>query len=541
MTLIDLTCQVESPVSEALIHAMQQPATYPHPVDQVVMRETHISWVFLAGDFAYKIKKPVNFGFLDYSTLEARHHFCQLEMQLNQRLAADIYLDVLPISGDASTPVLGDASAPFEYALKMRRFDDEQLLNALHQRGELREEHLIQLADQIAEFHLQQQPATPPEDLGTPAAVWAPVAQNFEQIRALLQDDSALKQLELLEAWSKDTFARFEDLIIERRANGKVCACHGDLHLGNTTLWQGQVLAFDCIEFNDAFRWCDVISDLAFLLMDLEDRGLQGMAQITLNHYLEQTGDYQGLQLLCFYKVYRALVRAKVGLFRLAQPGLDDEDKAAILRQYRSYTDLAESYTDFHPPYLMITHGFSGSGKSTLTTNVVRELGGIRIRSDVERKRLFGLKPQQKSHAELADGIYTAEATAQTYQRLTELADLGLRACYPVTLDATNLKKAQRHQLLAVAENLGLPSLIISLKADEATLRRRLKKRMDEGEKVAEADLKVLELQLQTHEPLEGEELTCSVTVDTDAPAASQTLVKLIRDHLRLGEAAQQH
>ena len=525
-------------MNEALVQALKNPASYPHPVDEVLVRETHISWVFLAGEFAYKLKKPVNFGFLDYTTLAQRKHFCELELTLNQRMAPEFYLSVLPLSGSAQAPSFDDASAPFEYLLKMRRFDDSKLLNALQQRGELKEQHLVQLAEELADFHLKLAPGLPPNDLGTPESIWFPAQQNFDQIRELLVDDpESLKQVQLLEDWSKDTFSRHEATFAQRLADGFVRECHGDLHLGNTTLWKGKVVAFDCIEFNDAFRWCDVISDLAFLIMDLEDRGLKDMAQVTLNHYLEQTGDYEGLELLCFYKVYRALVRAKVNLFRLAQPGLDEEDKASVMRQYRSYTDLAESYIEFRSPYLLITHGFSGSGKSTLTTSVVKELGGIRIRSDVERKRLFGLKPEESGNSpKLASGIYTPEASEQTYQRLTKLANSVLRSCFPVTLDATNLRKAQRDQLHSVAENLGLTSLIISLTADEATLRRRLTKRIQDGEKVAEADLLVLEHQLANHDPLTTEELTRAVTVDTDAPNASQMLVKLIRDHLRLEE-----
>jgi len=521
-------------MTDTLIQTLKTSAAFPHPAEAIQVRETHISWVLLTGDFAYKIKKPVDFGFLDYSTLEKRKHFLELEMELNQRLAPDLYLEVLPVSGSPEAPRIGDASDPFEYTLKMRQFDDSQLLNALQQRGELKEEHLLQLSSEIADFHKQLAGQLPPDDLGTAEAIWAPAQQNFEQIRDLLDDETALKQLKLLEDWSVDTFDRLKDTFNQRHAQGFIRECHGDLHLGNATLWQGKVVAFDCIEFNPGFRWCDVISDLAFLLMDLEDRGLKQLANVTLNHYLEQTGDYEGLQLLCFYKVYRALVRAKINLFRLGQPGLDEEDKAAIIRQYRSYTDLAESYTDFNSPYLMITYGVSGSGKSTLTENVVRELGGIRIRSDVERKRLFGLAAETNSHAALSEGIYTPEANEKTYQKLTELADQVLRACYPVTLDATNLKRAQRDRLRDVAENLGLPSLIIALKADEATLKRRITKRQQDGEKVAEADLAVLEKQLANRELLNEDELGCTVTVDTDAPAASQTLVKLIRDHLKL-------
>jgi aminoglycoside phosphotransferase family enzyme/gluconate kinase len=521
-------------MTDTLIQTLKTSAAFPHPAEAIQVRETHISWVLLTGDFAYKIKKPVDFGFLDYSTLEKRKHFLELEMELNQRLAPELYLEVLPVSGTPEAPRIGDASDPFEYTLKMRQFDDSQLLNALQQRGELKEEHLLQLSSEIADFHEQLAGQRPPDDLGTADAIWAPAQQNFEQIRDLLDDETALKQLKLLEDWSVDTFDRLKDTFNQRHAQGFIRECHGDLHLGNATLWQGKVVAFDCIEFNPGFRWCDVISDLAFLLMDLEDRGLKQLANITLNHYLEKTGDYEGLQLLCFYKVYRALVRAKINLFRLGQPGLDEEDKAAVIRQYRSYTDLAESYTDFNSPYLMITYGVSGSGKSTLTENVVRELGGIRIRSDVERKRLFGLAAETNSHAALSEGIYTPEANEKTYQKLTELADQVLRACYPVTLDATNLKRAQRDRLRDVAENLGLPSLIIALKADEATLKRRITKRQQDGEKVAEADLAVLEKQLASRELLNEDELGCTVTVDTDAPAASQTLVKLIRDHLKL-------
>jgi aminoglycoside phosphotransferase family enzyme/gluconate kinase len=521
-------------MTDTLIQTLKTSAAFPHPAEAIQVRETHISWVLLTGDFAYKIKKPVDFGFLDYSTLEKRKHFLELEMELNQRLAPELYLEVLPVSGTPEAPRIGDASDPFEYTLKMRQFDDSQLLNALQQRGELKEEHLLQLSSEIADFHEQLAGQRPPDDLGTADAIWAPAQQNFEQIRDLLDDETALKQLKLLEDWSVDTFDRLKDTFNQRHAQGFIRECHGDLHLGNATLWQGKVVAFDCIEFNPGFRWCDVISDLAFLLMDLEDRGLKQLANITLNHYLEKTGDYEGLQLLCFYKVYRALVRAKINLFRLGQPGLDEEDKAAVIRQYRSYTDLAESYTDFNSPYLMITYGVSGSGKSTLTENVVRELGRIRIRSDVERKRLFGLAAETNSHAALSEGIYTPEANEKTYQKLTELADQVLRACYPVTLDATNLKRAQRDRLRDVAENLGLPSLIIALKADEATLKRRITKRQQDGEKVAEADLAVLEKQLASRELLNEDELGCTVTVDTDAPAASQTLVKLIRDHLKL-------
>lgn len=532
--------------TELLAHLINS-AFYPHPVEKVEVRETHISWVFLAGDFAYKLKKPVDFGFLNYTSKEARQKYCQLELELNQRLAPQLYLEVLPLTGSPSEPQINGAGEAFDYLLKMQRFDDSQLLANLEEKGELKEEHLLQLTEELANFHLglaAKEPAeTPPNNLGSPEAVWQPMQQNFDQIKPFLTKTEDLAQLEQLAGWAEDTFNRLQPMLESRLAEGFIRPCHGDLHLGNATLHENKVVAFDCIEFNLEFRWIDVINDLAFLIMDLESRQQTSLAQLSLNHYLELTGDYAGLALLNLYKAYRALVRAKVSLFMLGDDSLSAEAKEETWATYYKYAALAESYTEFSTPYLLITHGFSGSGKSTLTKEVVKQLNGIRIRSDVERKRLYGFAPTDKTSTktnhqqELDAGIYTPEATAKTYAELTRLANLVLRACYPVTLDATNLKLAQRQQLVEVAQSLGLASLIISMGASEDTLRRRIAKRLAtavENKEASEANLEVLEQQLANHDPLTEEELAYTVKVDTDAPNASQRLILLIKQQLKL-------
>lgn len=528
--------------TELLAH-LTNPAFYPHPVDKVEVRETHISWVFLAGDFAYKLKKPVDFGFLNYTSKEVRQKYCQLELELNQRLAPQLYLEVLPLTGSPSEPQINGEGEVFDYLLKMQRFDDSQLLANLEEKGKLKEEHLLQLIEDLAEFHLSLAPGEPPEiaskKLGSPEVVWPLLEQNFDQIKPFLTKAEDLAQLERIKVWTQDTFQRLQPLMQERVAMGFIRPCHGDLHLGNTTLHQGKVIAFDCIEFNLELRWLDTTSDLGFLIMDLESRGQASLAQLSLNHYLELTGDYQSLALLNLYKSFRALVRAKICLFNLSQPDLSETAKQDIFTNYYKYAALAESYTEFSTPYLLITHGFSGSGKSTLTKEVVKQLNGIRIRSDVERKRLYSFAPTAKTNhqQELDAGIYTPEATAKTYAELTRLANLVLRACYPVTLDATNLKLAQRQQLVEVAQSLGLASLIISMGASEDTLRRRIAKRLAtavENKEASEANLEVLEQQLANHDPLTEEELAYTVKVDTDAPNASQTLVELIKKQFHL-------
>ncbi|MBP3865899.1 MAG: phosphotransferase, partial [Pseudomonas sp.] len=304
-------------MSQNLIAALQNPDLYPHEVDGFQVIETHISWVILTGPYAYKLKKPVNFGFLDFTELTGREHFCNEELRLNQRLTEGLYLDVLPITGTAEAPAFGGEGPAIEYALKMRQFPQSQLLSTLQANGELNAAHIDEMAQQIARFHMQAPHVPATHYQGTPEAVMDPVRQNFEQIRPFLSDKADLLQLEALQAWAEASFTRLKPLFEQRKAQGFIRECHGDIHLGNATMIDGKVVIFDCIEFNEPFRFTDVYADTAFLAMDLEDRGLKCLARRFVSQYLELTGDYQGLELLNFYKAYRALVRAKVSLFSM--------------------------------------------------------------------------------------------------------------------------------------------------------------------------------------------------------------------------------
>lgn len=522
-----------SPVSQQLIDALQNPALYNHSTGTFKLYQTHISWVLLTGDYAYKIKKPMDFGFLNFSTLEKRQFFCEQEVKLNKRLAPEIYLDVLPISGSEDAPRLGDDSAPFEYAIRMKQFDGERLLSNLQAEGLITSAQIDSLAHQIAGFHSRIQQADDSMVLGSPAEVLAPAQQNFDQIREMLDDKAQLAQLSQLEGWMQDTFSRLEPLFARRKATGMIRECHGDIHLGNVALIQEEgadkVTLFDCIEFNDEFRWIDVICDAGFLVMDLEARGEYPLARQFINQYLELTGDYEGIQLLPFYKAYRAMVRAKVTRFMLADPSLDEAGRAALEADFQRYIDLAESYTVFEQPFMLITHGVSGSGKSSVSQGVIKELGVVRIRSDVERKRLFGLDADADSRSELDAGIYTPQATQQTYEKLAELADCVIHSVTPVIIDATNLKRWQRDALRDKAEQLGVPALTLSFTASRETLERRISKRLTAGDDASEADLSVLHKQLADQDPIAEDEADYTVTINTDEENASQTLLTSIR------------
>jgi len=517
-------------VSQALIAALQNPALYPHAVDGFQVIETHISWVLLTGPYAYKFKKPVNFGFLDFTDLAARKHFCEEELRLNQRLTQGLYLEVLPITGSVEAPQLAGDGPVIEYALKMRQFPQSQLLGEVQARGELTSAHIDALARQIAHFHLNAPRVPQAHPLGTPEAIMAPVRQNFEQARGMLSDKADLQQLEALEAWAESSFERLQPLLARRKAEGFIRECHGDIHLGNAALLDGQVTLFDCIEFNEPFRLIDIVSDAAFLAMDLEDRGLKPLARRFVSAWLEHTGDYAALELLNFYKAYRAMVRGKVSLFRLGQEQ-DAVQRAVILRQYRRYAALAESYSAIPSCFLAITHGVSAVGKSHVAMRLVEALGAIRLRSDVERKRLFG-EQSVAQQGQLTAGIYSQDASAATYRHLHQLADAALHAGFPVVIDATYLKHAQRDAAWHIAEETGAPFVILDCQAPEAVIAGWLAQRQAEGQDPSDATLEVIQAQQASREALDTEELDHSKRVDTHDSASLDSLVARIRQRL---------
>lgn len=518
-------------MSAKLIKQLQNPSLYPHSVDGFQVIETHISWVILTGEYVYKIKKPMNFGFLDFTTLDKRAFYCQEELRLNQRLAPSLYLDVLTITGDENSPSFNGDGPVIDYAIKMKQFPQPTLFNELQKHQQLTDELLIELTEQLSEFHQHIAIASSDSPLGEPNTVFAPVAQNFEQILPLLTEKADIAQLENLQAWANDTFTRLHPIFAHRKAHGFIRECHGDVHLGNVALYEGKALLFDCIEFNDEFRWIDTLSDVGFLLMDLEDKGLHEQASLCLNRYLECTGDYADLTILNFYKSYRAMVRAKVGLFRLSDSTLAPTVRDQVLQQYRRYTALAESYTEIPSRHLMIMHGLSGSGKSTVSKLLLKKLRAIRLRSDIERKRLFGLSELDKTKSAVTEGIYTPEASVKTYQHLLTTATHLLMAGYSVIIDAAFLKQKERALFNEAAEKVGAPFLIISCEADTAELEKRIKHRLLQNKDASEADINVLALQLAKQEPLNNDELPHAIMIDTENPVlVAQTINRLKKD-----------
>ena len=513
-----------------LIARLRDPQRYPHAVGGVELLETHISWVLLTGGYAYKIKKPLDLGFLDFGSLAARRHACEEELRLNRRTAAALYLEVVPITGTEDEPVIGGPGPAIEYAVKMHEFPQDALADRLAARGELPVERMDELAATIAAFHAGVERAGRASAFGGPAEVVAPARQNFDQLRMLVDDAESAAALGRLAAWTEREFARLRVTFGARRRDGFVRECHGDLHLRNLVQQDGRLVPFDCIEFDERLRWIDVMSEVAFLVMDLADHGLVAHAWRFLNAYLEESGDYAGLAVLRFYLVYRAMVRAKIAALRARQLRAGAPDRAQADRDCRGYLQLAEGLAALDRRALVVTRGLSGSGKSAFAEAFVEEWGAIRVRSDVERKRLHGLEARAHTGARVGGGIYAPDATRRTYERLREAARAIVTAGFPAVADASFLALADRDALRALARELGVPFAIAACEAPEAVLRERILARARSAAEASEATLEVLARQLATQEPLAPAERTFAVAVDS-----AQDLGALRRSAIAIG------
>lgn len=508
------------------LRALRSERVYDHPVESIRILETHISWVVLTGPYAYKIKKPVNFGFLDYSMLEKRRFFCAEELRLNRRFAPEVYRDVVSFNTSGGVLRLNGPGSPQEYAVKMVQFDSANLLSKLAQNHCLEARHIDTLADTIAEFHGRVERATPQDSHGRLADIKGYAEENFTQIRPLLDQERDIEHLRGLHEWTQHALSAGSSVMEKRKREGFVRECHGDLHLRNVVLIDGAPMLFDCIEFSEALRWVDVISEIAFLVMDLQVKGYPQFAFRLLNRYAETTGDYAGLVLLDFYRVYRAMVRAKVDMLRLQQTEPGSDIRADLERRYRQHADLANRIVSAKPPTLIIMHGYSGSGKSFWAERIAEKLPAIRLRSDVERKRMAGFAKDADSRSALNQGIYTQEASDRIYQRLSDIGEILLVSGFSVILDATFLYYAYRQAARDMAERCGAHYVIADVTAPMQTLRERLIQR--QGADVSEAGLEVLNKQLQKQDLLTEAERLFSVTI----AAAKESDIGVIIQHI---------
>lgn len=527
---------------------MQTPAAYValhHAQAPIRLIETHVSWVFLTGRYAYKVKKPLRLSFLDYSTAARRAALCREELRLNLRYAPELYVDVVPIGGTPSAPRVGTHEDVFEHALRMVQFDPSLELGELLLHGVVDAAEVAKFGAELAAMHASAERAQPGGEHGQPERTHRVTLANFDELgRVFAGADEAgpdgtqssgdcadallPARLAATRARVEARFTQVRPLMQRRWRGGFVRECHGDLHCGNVVRWQGRLVAFDGLEFDPALRFIDVASDLAFLAMDLAVHGRTDLRTALLDAWTTAGGDYEAVALLPYYEPYRALVRAKVAALRGERTASARE---AARRDALRYLDWAARASTPPTPALVVMIGLSGSGKTWLARRLAHACDALHLRSDVERKRLAGLGPLDDSRSPADGGLYTTEFGERTYARLHECVRSCLSGGQNVILDAANLRRHERAAVAALAQEQQARVRFVHCVAPLATLKERIAKRRAGASDASEATVELLDRQPGYWEPLAPEEIARTLVVDTTDACGIERAIATIVQH----------
>jgi uncharacterized protein len=500
----------------APIAAMLRPEVYPNRPPEVRLVQTHISYVLLAGSSVYKIKKPVRFSFLDFSTLERRRHFCHEEVRLNRRLAPDVYIGVVTICKDGPAYRLGadDDPAAVECAVHMRRLPEDRTMDRLLERNAVTSEMIEQVAVRMVQFHRNADAGPEVTANGDPAAIACVLEDNFAGMRPFRDVTVSAADDDAIQAFSRNFLRRRVPLFHRRQADRRIRDCHGDLHAEHLC-FDTQLVIFDCIEFNAQFRYCDVASEMAFLAMDLEYHDHPELAAHLVTTYAKRSGDADLPQLVPFYKCYRAYVRGKVDSLKSAEPEVGDDERQQARASAGRHFALAYRYTWAYSPALVLVTGLSGTGKSVLAAALQQRTGFSHLSSDVIRKRLAGIPAGVHPRAAYESGLYTVEHSALTYRQLLAEAAACLGQGEGAILDATFQRRADRAAGHALAKRRGVPMVIVECRCSEDVVRERLQRRADSREGPSDADWSIYLEQRRRFEPFAADEESEHLTVDT--------------------------
>lgn len=505
-----------------LIESMSRPEFYPQRPQTVELLQTHISYVFIAGDYVYKVKKQVNFGFLDFLSLEKRKFYCEEELRLNRRLASSVYLDVVAIVQDAQGGfVLDGAGHVVEYAVRMKKLPLEAMLKNLLLHGQADDKILDAVAKKIALFHQAAETGGIIDEMGAIKTIRHNTEENFLQTAKYIDVTIPAYQYQFIKNYV-ERFLDFNRQLLEKRvAEHKIRDCHGDLHLEHICVAE-EVIIFDCIEFNERFRMSDVAAEVAFLTMDLDFNGYFSQARDFAASYLCYSGDEDMPKLLNFYRCYYAYVRGKVISFRLDQPEIPANEQAEIARSAAKYFDLAYSYAArLEKPILMLTAGMIGSGKSYQARHLAARLGAEVIRTDVLRKEMLHIAPAEKHLEAFGQGIYSGDITRLTYEKALKLACEKISQVKPVIIDASFKSRADRASAAALAAKLGVPFYVIECVCPDDVVKTRLEKRMKESDNPSDGRWEILQEQKKQYET--AEEIPDSSYFQVDTSADSET------------------
>lgn len=530
-------------MTTSLPHTLErllEPEAYPHPVDRVELVRTHISWVLLAGEYAYKIKRPVRYPFIDLTSLERRRFLCQEEVRLNRRFAPELYIEVCKVvaadaaarikASDAVKAAGSEANAEviLDYAVRMRRFSRSEELDRLLDGHGIEPHELAKFGRELAQMHARLPAASATSPWGRPAEVGAQLMRNLLECADAAAVFGSSREVRKLQEPLRARLAASASWMAARRSNGRIRECHGDLHSRNIVRAHGRLVPFDCLEYEPALRWIDTADEIAFLISDLKARGRPLHANAFCGGYLSESGDYHACRVLRPYEAHRALVRAKVAALSAVQNGQAGA-RDDLRREHLRLVSCAAEALAPKMPRLLLMSGLSGSGKTWLARQLAERLSGVHIRSDVERKRHAGLRELAQSHSRLGQDLYSAEATANLYGDLARAADDVLSGGISAIVDATFLERAQRARFVELAASCGAPLHLILCEAPEPVLRARITERSRAGRDSSEADLGVLAWQSARAEPPTADERIEVIRVDTVRGDAIDLTLRSVR------------
>jgi len=517
------------------LRGLLQPRSYSHPVQSVELVQTHISWVLLTGTWAYKIKRPVRYPFVDLRSLERRTFLCHEEVRLNRRFAPDLYDSVCPITIANGEARMEGGGAAIEHAVKMRQFRRDEELDRLVDAGLIEPQALEEFGRDLARIHLQLPSAAPDHKWGEPGSIRTAVLENHAQCTRAAKVFGGAADVAALRAPLAARLDALASLMSTRHAGNRVKECHADLHCSNIVRRGAGLIAFDCLEFEPAFRWIDVADEIALLLADLHSRQRPQHALAFLNGYLAQGGDYQACRLLDLYQTHRSLVRAKIMALEGGAAARAGTDAAGKRRRFAQWMSSAGVSLSAKRPVLILMSGLSGSGKTWLAQRLAPHLGAIHLRSDVERRRLAGIAAEVRSHSALQEGMYSPGVSARVNEHLAMCAADTLAGGYTTIVDATFIRRQERTHFRHFAANLGIRVCLVQCRAPKKVLRARVKERHRDGRDPSEADLSVLAWQEQHAELVTAEESMVVFEATTAAPDPLEELAARIADWIKKG------
>jgi len=495
---------------------MSSPQFYGHNPDSVQVVQTHISFIFIAGDLVYKVKKAVNFGFLDFTTLEKRKFYCDEELRLNRRLAKEIYLEVVPIGEDKSGNLsFGTGGTIVDYAVKMKKLPEEKMLNRLLAQGTVNESIMDRIAKRVYEFHQKAATGGEIDRIGGIDTIRHNHVENFEQTAQYIGTSIDRDRYRFIQSYAENFLNKNRQLFEERVAGHRIRDCHGDLHLQHICIGD-EILVFDCIEFNERFRYLDVAAEVAFLSMDLDFNGYSGYGNTFVNSYLQYSSDSTIKKLLNFYKCYFAYVRGKVTSFKLDDDAINEEDKREAIDTASRYFELASSYAALlERPTIILMTGLMGTGKSVLAEKLASLLGAEMLRTDIIRKNLLDIPSGEHHFEEFGEGIYSKEMTEKTYGEALKAAQSVIEQGKSVIVDASFKKRTERNKFSSLAEKTGADFFTIECTCPEGTIKSRLESRLLNKEEASDGRWEIFQAQKKDFDRIDEVSPEVHVIIDT--------------------------